>query len=90
MSSIPVAVTTFDRFSPTDVLHYSGSFIRKNLTIFVDNTWVEMASLKEFLREREVSVYAKQSTSFLVNSRSTYRNLHASKAIKEERASSPD
>ena len=86
MSSIPVAVTTFDRFSPTDVLYYYGSFIRKNLTIFVDTTWVEMASLKEFLREREVSVYTKQSTSFLVNSRSTYRNASNAFPTRQRRS----
>ena len=36
---------------------YSGSFIKKNPTMFMDTTWVEIDDLKEFLREREVKEY---------------------------------
>ena len=54
MSSIHIPMTVFDRFLPTQM--FSGSFIRKNPTMFVDTTWVEIESLKEFLCEREVSV----------------------------------
>ena len=54
MSSIHIPITAFDCFLPMQM--YSRSFIRKNPTMFVDTTWVEIESLKEFLREREVSV----------------------------------
>jgi hypothetical protein len=53
---------TVNRVLPTQM--YSGSFIRKNPTMFVDTTWVEIASLKEFMREREVSVFTNQHASF--------------------------
>ena len=54
MSSIHIPMTVFDHFLLTQM--FSGSFIRKNPTMFVDTTWVKIESLKEFLREREVSV----------------------------------
>ena len=63
MSSIHIPMTVLDRFLPTQM--YSGSFIRKNPTMFVETTWVEIDSLKDFLREREVNLYT--SISFLVN-----------------------
>jgi len=64
--------------------------------MFVDTTWAEIDSLKEFLREREVSLYTKY---FIFSELMKYLQEHArvehvpngaSKAIKEERASSPN
>ena len=47
--------TTFDSFLPMQT--YSGSFIKKNPTMFVDTSWVKIDNLRDFLREREVSVH---------------------------------
>jgi hypothetical protein len=58
-------ITAFDSFLPVPTQTYPGSFVKKNPTMFVDTTWVDIDSLREFLREREVSVYTKDF--FLVN-----------------------
>ena len=45
--------TAFDSFLQT----YSGSFIKKKPTMFVDTSWVKIDNLRDFLCEREVSVH---------------------------------
>jgi hypothetical protein len=71
---------------------YSGSFIKKNPTMFVDTTWVNIDNLKVFLREREVSVYTNDSIliffcELMKHLQEYARVKHVTNAsIKEERA----
>jgi CRISPR/Cas system CMR-associated protein Cmr3 (group 5 of RAMP superfamily) len=65
--------------------------------MFVDTTWVKIDDLNDFLREREVSVHGMNYLIFfselMKHLQENARDKHvtdASKAIKKERADSPN